>query len=283
MTVDELVAIAREMGFVHAKTIEKLARKTVLMQPSDSNGGTTCSKVGGLPALPISVPWPRWNGQSLAFIAQIALASLPQEAARELGIATKGLLLLFYDAEQSTWGFDPKNAGSFAVIYVPEPSQATVTQWPSDLPEQARYRECILSSEETITLPPWDSVLIDDLHLDQEQSDMYQNLLEKTYDEDDWSSRVLLGGYPDQIQGDMMVECAIVSAGLSAGDGTAYQSPRMPVFRKHAHDWRLLLQVPSLEEANMMWGDAGCLYFCIRQSDLKVRRFERCWMILQCG
>src|SRR5690606_32339684 len=120
------------------------------------------------------------------------------------------MLLFFYDAEQSTWGFDPKDAGSFAVIYVPEPTPASeITDWPSDLPEHARYRACPLASEETVTLPPWESVLVEDLGLDHEQLDAYQNVLEAASGEDLWASRCLLGGYPDQIQGDMMLECAL--------------------------------------------------------------------------
>ena len=33
----------------------------------------------------------------------------------------------------------------------------------------------------------------------------------------------------------------------------------------------------------MMWGDMGCLYFWIRESDLAAQRFDDAWMILQCG
>ena len=99
----------------------------------------------------------------------------------EQGLLPEGLLLFFYDADQSTWGFDPKDAGSFAVIYVREPSLASVApQWPSDLPEHARYDTCRLVSAETVALSPWESVLIEDLNLDQEQLDAYQNLLERT-------------------------------------------------------------------------------------------------------
>jgi uncharacterized protein YwqG len=95
------------------------------------------------------------------------------------------------------------------------------------------------------------------------------------------------GGRPSRARirrrGDMMLECALVSAGLYCGDATAYQDARLPVFRQQAHRWRLLLQVPSVEAAGMMWGDAGCLYYWIRDDDLAARRFERCWLILQCG
>lgn len=167
---------------------------------------------------------------------------------------------------------------------MPESTPATdVAEWPVDLPERAQYPACSLASEETVALPPWESVLVEDLGLDREQLDAYQDVLEAASGDDAWSSRGLLGGYPDQIQGDMMVECALVAAGLYCGDSTAYHDPRLPTLRKQARDWRLLLQVPSAESAGMMWGDVGCLYYWIRDDDLRARRFDRAWMILQCG
>jgi uncharacterized protein YwqG len=33
----------------------------------------------------------------------------------------------------------------------------------------------------------------------------------------------------------------------------------------------------------MMWADLGRVYFWIREEDLRERRFERAWAILQCG
>jgi uncharacterized protein YwqG len=229
------------------------------------------------------VPWPRHGGRSLAFIAQIDLAPQPGIAV-EQGLPREGLLLFFYGAEQGTWGFDPEDAGSFAVVHVPDPRAAeVVADWPADVPDHARYRACDLISRETVTLPPWESVPVDDLDLDDEQLDAYQRLLDAMLGEDVGPTAGLLGGHPDQIQGDMMLECALVSAGLSCGDGTAYRDPRLPVFRERARGWRLLLQVPSVERAGMMWGDLGCLYYCIHEEDLEARRFERSWMILQCG
>lgn len=45
----------------------------------------------------------------------------------------------------------------------------------------------------------------------------------------------------------------------------------------------LLLQLDSDQDANLMWGDAGLLYFWIRTEDLVAGRFDRVWMTLQCG
>ncbi|MDP3853118.1 DUF1963 domain-containing protein, partial [Phenylobacterium sp.] len=47
-------------------------------------------------------------------------------------------------------------------------------------------------------------------------------------------------------------------------------------------DWRLLLQLDTDDEAGMMWGDVGSLYFWIRERDARIGDFSKVWMILQC-
>lgn len=71
------------------------------------------------------------------------------------------------------------------------------------------------------TLPPEESVLVDELGLYQERRDTYLDLIESICNQEEWALRTLLGGYPDQIQGDMMVECELVGNGLYCGDGSA--------------------------------------------------------------
>jgi hypothetical protein len=48
------------------------------------------------------------------------------------------------------------------------------------------------------------------------------------------------------------------------------------------YDWILLLQLDSDDDAGMMWGDVGMLYFWIKREDLKKENFDNVWMILQC-
>lgn len=45
---------------------------------------------------------------------------------------------------------------------------------------------------------------------------------------------------------------------------------------------RLLLQVDSEERAGMMWGDAGRIYFWIREADLRARNFDGVRVDSQC-
>jgi hypothetical protein len=49
-----------------------------------------------------------------------------------------------------------------------------------------------------------------------------------------------------------------------------------------ADDWQLVWQIDSDIEVGMEWSDVGRLYLCARKQDLVERRFERCWMVMQC-
>ena len=91
----------------------------------------------------------------------------------------------------------------------------------------------------------------------------------------------MLAGHPDQMQGDMTLQCAKVTAGYNCSEPEP--DAMGAALRKDAHEWRLLLQVPSAEGLGMLWGDAGCLYYWIREKDLRARRFDRCWLVLQGG
>jgi hypothetical protein len=80
-----------------------------------------------------------------------------------------------------------------------------------------------------------------------------------------------------------------VRARVIAGSTFGIKSPvgtlsaRAKELEKNAHEWWLLLQVDSDDRASMMWADLGRVYFWIREEDLRERRFERAWAILQCG
>jgi uncharacterized protein YwqG len=281
MTIDELIARAIEHGFTDLERIRAWARDSVELTLDPTAGGRARdSRLGGLPALPATIAWPAHDGRPLAFIAQIDLATLPSIAARA-GVPADGLLLFFYDAVAQPWGYQPSDAGKFAVVYVADAQQAVVAgTWPDDLPEEVRFPHCGLVPEVTLTLPANESLLAEEDPISAELEDAYLELLQALYVE---GERCLIGGHPDQIQGEMQLECALVTAGIECGGPEGYRDPRMPALRKTAHEWRLLLQIPSASWANMMWGDGGSLFVWIRESDLRARRFDRTWVILQCG
>jgi uncharacterized protein YwqG len=49
-----------------------------------------------------------------------------------------------------------------------------------------------------------------------------------------------------------------------------------------ANNWQLILQISSDFDVGMEWGDMGRLYLSARKQDLIARRFDQCWMVMQC-
>lgn len=79
-----------------------------------------------------------------------------------------------------------------------------------------------------------------------------------------------IGGYPCPVQSDSM------------------EAQRHDIARRLGQpsdmaDWRLLLQLDTDDDAGMMWGDVGSLYFWVREQDARAGDFSKIWMILQCN
>lgn len=237
-------------------------------------------KVGGFPDLPDASMWPTHDGKHLAFLMQINLeevhALLP-----ESGLPEKGMLFFFCDAGEPPWGYDPKHKGRSRVVYIEEVSKpAAPLEFPKDLPKEGRFKEHPLTGKAAESLPnPIDLPAYAKLNdADQETLfDWYESVKDST------GPLHQVAGYPCQIQGEMQLECQLASNGVDCGDEDGGENdPRAKALASGANDWRLLLQIDSDDAAGMMWGDAGMLYFWIKEDDLNNRRFENAWMILQC-
>jgi uncharacterized protein YwqG len=211
------------------------------------------SRIGGRPNLPKGIRWPEWNdAQPLSFVAQLDLAALP--AVRGLPLPRKGCMFFFYDADNQPWGYDPKDRGCAQVIYSPEPLAAHPLRAPHrDLDEEARFRGFAVTVSLEMTAPG---------------SDPFAGPAHR------------MGGYADKIQDDLGMQAQYVSHGFNSGHG--YDKRHKARLEPGAVDWRLLLQLDSEERTGMHWGDEGRIYFMIHKDDLRRRRFDDVWLILQC-
>jgi uncharacterized protein YwqG len=279
----KVVARLEEQGLsrIAARIEEKMQVSIRMMTERADNEqmDVGVSKIGGTPDLPEGVEWPSWNGKPMSFIAQVRLADAVTFDAAE-ALPKNGILYFFYGAEQSTWGFDPKDRGSWKVIHFDgDAVKLRRAEPPQALPEHGRFSACSVSFSNELSLPPWESLCVEKLRLSDRESDDYFDLLYGTA-EDQVIHKML--GHPDPIQGDMQLECQLVFHGLYTGDASGYEDSRRAELEKGAEDWQLLLQIDSDDNAQMTWGDAGRLYFWIRKQDLQKRNFENVWMILQC-
>ena len=224
------------------------------------SGAAGRSRLGGAPDVGRGFEWPQRDGVPLAFLAQVDLASAARFPFAAV-LPPRGLLSFFYDAEQQPWGFDPKDRGRWLVHFEPDPATVARRDPPDALPESSRFPEVPVEMSEVETM---------DDHPDDEE-------------DEDPAPRHQLLGHPAAVQGEMRLECALVTHGLNTGDASGYADPRAKALEATADQWRLLAQIDSDDAAGMMWGDLGRLYFWITDDALARRAFDECWVILQCS
>lgn len=273
------------------------------------------SHFGGRPHMPASVEWPHWAGYEqadhvldekraaglrdvlralgaptneaepirlprgkkptpLSFLAQIDLDETPDPTGL---LPSHGYLCFFYDVEQFPWGFDPRDAGAARVIFF-ESDKAMLTSVapPAGAVEYTAHR---VDATVTGTLPRWPYQL--ELELEGASEDEYWALAEEHIAGPAPHHRLF--GWPKQVQGEMDLECQLVTNGIYCGTPEGYAKAEAKRLETGREDWVMLMQIDTDDEGpGWMWGDNGCLYFWIRKQDLAARRFDRTWTILQC-
>jgi uncharacterized protein YwqG len=236
--------------------------------------GESSSYVGGAPPLPPGTAWPSKGGAPLTFLACLDLGAL-QAALPVPWLPQSGRLLFFYDAENQPWGFDPKDRGSWAVMLAlgdAPPSSAP--------PTGASLTHHAVTFTKIDSYPSYERPAVVALQLTDAESELLIDARDAAFGT---APHHQVAGFPDPVQGDEMeLECQLVSNGLYCGDSSGYLSRRASELREGAKDWRLLFQIDSDDDLGVMWGDAGILYFWIREEDARAGRFDQAWAVLQC-
>lgn len=268
----------------HWDRVVELARPSARLVPTAA-GQAGSSKLGGLPDVGQAFEWPRMpdelgKGEPLGFVAQIRLADIQAVCPSRL-LPSTGLLLFFYDTQQSVWGFDPHDRGHWAVIYQDGPLHS-LKEAPEDMPQEGSYKEVYLEARGELTLPELDSLEIQRLGLSDQGGYAYGRLLmELSQAHGEVINRCL--GWPEGIQHDPASEVQLPFHGIYAGNPEGYATDEGKRLMAQRDVWRLVLQVDSEEDAGMMWGDVGRLYFMMREQDLLERAWDQAWFSLQCA
>ncbi len=294
-TLDELAARYEAHNLKRQfNTLVKKAKNSIRLQLdpcADEEIPLGRSKLGGAPDLPAGMDWPCRDGVMeqipLSFVGQINFAEVkPFDLDGRL--PERGILYFFYDYNPDDgmpWGFDPKDADGKHVLYVEDDSVALCRlEQPGELEDEGlTFDSARLSFRSSPDLPdPFSDAGGLGILLKSTKDRLYDLMDELEEEAEDPCVNKLLG-YPNQIQGDMQVECQIVTQGYYAGNSAGYAEARAKGAHKNADRWQLLLQVDSNEELGMMWGDCGRLYLWITEEDLRRRDFDHTWLILQCG
>ena len=249
--------------------------------PEDHLLPVAISKVGGLPDLPAGQAWPQWRDSALSFVAQINLDDAANYEVDGL-LPRQGLLSFFHNGGQWMEG-DPFEAGMWQVIYSPDIAALRRLPAPSNFGTyNGLYIPCLINFHAEVTLPPIFSYE-GFKHLGYSYSEALDPALDGFYTSvyafmtegyNETISRLL--GYPELVQGDVFFEAQEAVYGKAERD--PYDDPDSGIT-----EWRLLFQLDSESDAEMMWGDVGRLYYCIRLADLEARAFDKSICIMQCS
>jgi uncharacterized protein YwqG len=234
-----------------ASNLAPLARETVRLIATEFEEEPT-SRLGGRPNLAPDLPWPEWDEEPLAFVAQLDLAAIPGIAG--LDLPGSGALYFFYRAPQPTRsrkariGRNPvtgevikiparkvaqsraaKAANSsdrrnFRVLYsAGRLAKLPLYAFPNELEEEYRYQGVRLEAGTPgLSMPfPNDPVLWL-LCLTREEQEQYLSFFRQLMESRETFRRGAevtpgehaVGGYPDYIQHDPRLHAELITTGL---------------------------------------------------------------------
>jgi uncharacterized protein YwqG len=235
------------------------------------------SKLGGEPDLGAGVDWPVGAGGPLSFIAQVDLAAVAQ-CLPDNGLPSDGLLSFFYDAETRPWDVEPDDRTAWRVVHTVDTRSLRRHTAPEGV---VAFHPVPLTPRYELAVPFGRTMEARGFGLDATARARYFDLQDVfAHDfqpEDRGTARHRMSGHPDAIQGDMRRR---IEGALRGGvDIDADQTPELDEAAKR---WVLLLQVDSDDHADMMWGDAGRLFFWIPEKALAPGDFSAVIVQLQC-
>ena len=239
---------------------------------SDDDIPVAASKFGGNPDLPAGFEWPcstdNRGRQHLNFLAQIDLAELAAYDIHKT-LPKAGHLSFFYDAEGMPGSHDEGDTSGWRVFHFSPSADLQRTTVRGD-----PLKACRVTIHFGWSLPSVWTFVNDSTDLSDDESEAYFEIV----------SRLNVGagqflGHADPIQ------CAIeAEAAHDSGDIRRTGTPGLKsVQEEQARRWRLLFQLYSDDQLDVMWGDVGTIYYAIRRQDLDALNFNETMLIFQCS
>lgn len=278
------------------ETLKALGKNSIVMDIAGDLGenyAPCSSHFGGKPDVPDNFEWLRYQchdfdyefqERPLTFLLQINCADLAQFDEEKL-LPTHGLLSFFYEIDAQPWGFDPEHRGGLKVYYFEDLSVLHRAEFPEDMEGFSRMPALDIKFHTERSYP----CLVDFKQItageEFDYPDYESAYLQLNGEDTDYCSKLL--GWPNLIQNTMFYQCELVSQGFYVG--TSERFGKIPKERRAAAEdaykrWCLLLQLDLVESGDfeLLFGDSGRLYICIKQDDLASRSFDKAWGILQC-
>lgn len=220
----------------------------------------------------------------LSFLAQFRCADLVQYDTASL-LPKTGILSFFYETLSMEWGYSPKEKGCSRVYWFPEDALQQA-EFPIDLEEYCRFPALSIQFANEINFPALEDLYwkADIRNMNWDEYVLYCEQMGNVSKNQSQVSKLL--GWADVIQNNMTTQCELVTQGYDVGHG--YQNIPETVMQKadqtSLDQWQLLFQLDTVEDSafELMFGDCGRIYYYIKTEDLKQKRFDKHWLILQC-
>jgi hypothetical protein len=188
------------------------------------------------------------------------------------------VLNFFYDRHTNPRGFDPAQRDGWHVIYA---SKGAV---PTQSPPDCEVTQSIGVSFRSIwSLPPARVIWPDGSGLGHIQ-DYAKLSLALRGNVPGAMGCHRIGGWPDEVYGEMRVVCALASNGVNCIGAIDSSDQRVQkLWRSDPDEWRLLFQLNPYDvpfnETSWAYVDTGRPFFWIACADLAARRFDKVWCL----
>jgi len=249
--------------------IESLVRPAFLLRTKRSDGSELPlgrTKIGGEPDLPEGWTWPVYrDGKPLAFLAQVNLSELPEGAERG-GLPTSGILAFF-----SVWGWQVEDDAD------PQPPDGEpAPDWTQILflkDVEALRRHPVPDGVNSFPAAEAEFVPIVCLPHEKEEPEVAG----LGWDDETWEKFSEVVSDYDLVRSQQL--------GFPAWNLLLGYANYIQYFVEEvaARNLRLLFQLASDSNANMCWGDDGCLYFWADPHDIARGDFTKIHTDYQCG
>lgn len=272
------------------KSARNSIRLTIGGAENEKSGAT---RFGGRPDVPEGFEWPYFEGEDfngetkkrpLSFIAQFDLDEISKFDTENL-LPKTGVLSFFYEMNTQKWGYDPDDKGCARVFWFEDKSKLHLAEFPEDMEDWCRMPALKIALKSEKSYQSGVDFMLQRENEMTERWDEFDEICEKLGVEEDGEISKLLG-WANPIQGNMTMECELISRGYYLGEGWDDVTPldRQEAEQWSAKDWLLLFQLDIVYDGDfeLMFGDGGRIYFYIRKDDLAARNFDDVWLILQC-
>jgi uncharacterized protein YwqG len=277
--IDQSLQLARRWGLAESvlERAHRFAQPGLHLEHTDE---TRLSWIGGLPSVTADFEWPTWQGRPLGFIAQLDLEEVAA-ALEQPWLPKQGQLYFFFVADRSAWGYSPEELGAWRVMHtLAARNELVPATMPAGLKPDSLFPRTNIRFRRINTLPTEDRFM-GRWDLSNQEFEALLSARDAPFRE---QPRHQMFGYPFPEQDDQMeLQAQLLSQGAFVGSPEGWRDPRIKELSRGYERWRLLLQIDTDDELNMMWEDGGLLYFWIREQDAAGGDFSAAWTFLQSG